>query len=245
MDKKLTKHILINADDFGWTHGHNQAVEIAHTRGILNRASLMCNTPGFDEAVQIVRRCPELSVGVHLTLNESAPLLAPDALPTLTAQDGRFHDGPYALAELWGRGRLLRDEALPEWRAQLEKALSAGIPVGHLDSHKHVHLFPPLLSVIVDLACQYEIPYVRLPLEQFSAKALRRGPAWLALFLLAYRARPRLLDAGLKCADTFVGVASSGRMTPPLLRRAIAEARGVTEIMVHPAVITPEVQELR
>ncbi len=251
------RQLLINADDFGWTDGHNLAVERAHLGGLLNRASLLCNGDDFAPAVELAGRCPRLGVGIHLTLSEGRPLTDPARLPRLTRPDGTFHDRLVPLLWLWQTGRLSTDEAHGEWRAQIERARRAGVRITHLDSHKHVHLFPPLLSAIIALAQEYRVPYVRLPVEPaaaVSAISPGRAPAWLALKALGEHARRRLRAAGLRFADRFYGFGESGAMTPARLgallgrlheRPGPAGPAGETvEIMVHPAVVTPAVAAL-
>lgn len=242
----MSQEILINADDFGWTDGHNQAVERAYNSGVLRRASLLSNGEAFGEAVELTRRLPELRVGVHLTLNEGRPLVAAMHLPGLTDQNGAFYDEVSDLARLWLGGQLKVEEAMAEWRAQIERPLQAGLVLNHLDSHKHVHVFPPLMEAIVRLAQEYQVSYIRLPLEAWNKDFLRRGLQGLALWLLARMARARLRAAGLRFADHFVGISVSGAMAGERLRQVAARARqGVTEIMVHPAVITPAVAALQ
>ncbi|HNB52559.1 MAG TPA: ChbG/HpnK family deacetylase [Anaerolineales bacterium] len=239
--------LIINADDFGWTDGHNRAVEQAHREGILNSASLMTTTSGFAEALQILARSPELRVGVHLTLNETPPALSSAQLPALTGSDGQFHDSIRAIVQLWGAGKLRKEIILAEWRAQLELALRAGVPVSRLDSHKHVHLFPPLWDAFLVLAQEYKIPYIRLPLERFSSLAVRRLPFWGAMWMFGLRARSQLRGTRLAYAARFWGFTVSGAFTRPRLEFALAHpaAQGITEIMVHPACITPQVDVLR
>jgi hopanoid biosynthesis associated protein HpnK len=239
--------LIFNADDFGWYDGQNRAVEQAHRQGVLNRASLLCNGDAFDEAIAIARHSPGLEVGVHLTLNEGRPLLPPDRLPTLTRPDGTFHDTYRPLVMLLAQGRLRTSEARAEWQAQVERALQAGVRVSHLDSHKHVHLLPPLLDAAIALAREHHIPYVRLPLQPLSGDVAPRAPMWLVLWLLAQRARVRLLAAGLTFAAHFAGFSHSGRVTAAYLEKAVLTApqAGVTEIMTHPAAITPAVRALQ
>ncbi|MCS6913622.1 MAG: ChbG/HpnK family deacetylase [Myxococcales bacterium] len=238
--------LLVNADDFGWTKGHNQAVERAHLQGILRRASLLCNGAAFDGAVAVARRCPRLGVGVHLTLCEGRPLLPPARLGALCRPDGSFHEGPGALLRLWLAGRLDSEAVRAEWRAQIERALDARLQLSHLDSHKHVHLLPPLLEVAISLAVRYRVPYLRLPLERPHARTLLRGPGWLALSALSLAARQRVRAAGLRFADRFVGFADSGALDARRLRALLRGADGLTvEVMVHPAVLTDEVAALR
>lgn len=238
--------LIITADDFGWTDGHNLAVARAHRAGLLSRASLLCNGGAFAGAVALAAELPTLGVGVHLTLSEGRPLLPPGRLPHLTRADGSFHDRVLPLVLAWRAGRLLTEEAQAEWRAQIERALQAGIRVSHLDSHKHVHLLPPLLPAIIALAREYRVPYVRLPLPPLTRSAARRAPGFAALRLLAMHARRRLREAGVAFPDHFFGFAESGEMTAERLLAILSDLPpGVVEIMVHPAVLTEQVQALR
>ena len=238
--------IYFNADDFGWTDGHNQAVEQAHRSGVLNRASLLCNGEAFDQAVRLAREMPGLKVGIHLTLNEGKPLSSPRALPMLLNSRNAFPDTLKELAVLWLRGRLSRAEIYQEWRAQVERGLSAGLKPSHLDSHKHVHLLPPLLDVAIQLAGDYQIAYLRLPKDNLVGTTFQRGPLGLILWMLAVRAQRAMRHAGLLFADRFFGVSSSGAMTVDRLVQAVRQApEGITEIMTHPAIITSAVAELQ
>lgn len=242
----MTRQVVINADDFGWTDGHNLAVEKAHRCGILTRASLLCNGPAFNQAVEIARRTPTMGVGVHLTLNEGLPVLSAKRVPHLTNQEGFFFDGLQALISRWASGRLNDQECYAEWNAQADRALETGLQINHLDSHKHVHLLPPLLEAAIKIAGEKSIPYLRLPIEKFSMVAGKRGAAGIVFWMLAQRARVIISSAGLSFADHFVGVGSSGSMAAGDLLTAIENAHeGITEIMVHPAVLTPAVQKLK
>jgi len=239
--------LIVNADDFGWTDGQNQAVEKAHQHGILNRASLLTTTPGFAEAVKISRQNPNLGVGIHLALNEVPPASPAKDLPGLLQASGTFHDNIGTLFHLWRRGQLDPKAIRKEWEQQIEIALAAGIEPTHLDGHKHVHVLPPLVGIVVELAANYNIPYVRLPLEKFSLNAAKRGAGWLALWGFAHRTRTYFQQAGLQFADRFIGIAQSGRMAAPAMQAHLNHLppTGTTELMVHPAVITPAVVQLQ
>ena len=238
--------LIINADDFGWTDGHNLAIERAGLNSVINSVSVMTTTERFLQAVEIYRRIPSLRIGVHLVLNDTASLAGNQQLPVLTQENGSFHRSIQMLIFLWLFGQLDHDEVRGEWRLQIERALEAALPISHLDSHRHIHLIPPLFDVAVALAKEYQITYVRLPRERFSAAAFRRFPGWLGLSVLCQVARLRLVKEGLSYADLFHGFNRSGRMTYQSLRKSIesADPSGITEIMVHPAVITAEVVDL-
>ena len=235
--------MYFNADDFGWADGQNLAVERAHIEGVLNRTSILANGLAFEQAAEIAQRLPRLAVGVHLTLNEGVPLLPSGKLKHLVAPDGEFWRTPSDLLRVWISGHLTADTVLPEWRAQLERTLNAGIKVSHLDSHKHVHMLPSLLDAIILLSKEYGIENIRLPLENIFRAPLR--PSSAVLWAFARRARRHLAGAGLRFAERFIGFGASGKMTLDRLERAVSHMGGQSlEIMMHPAVLTPSVQEL-
>ena len=64
------RYLIVNADDFGQSHGINQGIIEAHERGIVTSASLMTRWLGAGEAALYAREHPQLSVGLHLDLGE-------------------------------------------------------------------------------------------------------------------------------------------------------------------------------
>ena len=69
------RKLIVTADDFGAAREVNEAVELAHTRGILTAASLMMSGAAVGDAVARARRLPALRVGLHLVLVDGAPVL--------------------------------------------------------------------------------------------------------------------------------------------------------------------------
>jgi hopanoid biosynthesis associated protein HpnK len=238
------KTFIFTADDFGWTSGQNLAVERAHTHGVLDRASMMASGGAFDQAVAIAKRLPSLGVGVHLQLVEGRPVSPPESVPRLVDRRGHFPSRLAPVITRWQFDRETLSQVRSEWDAQIRKVLSTGITLTHLDSHKHLHVLPPLCEIAIELAQAHAVPYLRLPLPPL-ATLRRRLVAVGLLWPLALRARPKLRAAGLQFADHFIGLAQSGGMTPAELRRQLAAAPdGTTEIMMHPAVPTGDILSL-
>lgn len=147
------KHLILNADDFGYSYGVNYGIIESHLRGVLTSTTLMAGMPGFDHAVSLAKAHPSLGVGVHLTLTCGRPVLTDHK--TLTEPNGDFHSQAYYHNE---EQPLDKDEVYREWKAQIEKVLAAGIHPTHLDSHHHVHTFRGLEDVFVRLAREYDLP---------------------------------------------------------------------------------------
>ena len=86
----VKKQLVVNADDFGFTHDVNQGIIEANQHGILTAATLMANAGAFDDAVRLARENPALDLGAHLVLVggrslSSANALLPAGIPQLLA----------------------------------------------------------------------------------------------------------------------------------------------------------------
>jgi len=86
----VSKRLIVTADDFGRSLQVNQAVEEGHVDGILTAASLMVTEGAVDDAVERARRLPNLGVGLHVTLVDGIPALAPSRIPDLVNEQGLF-----------------------------------------------------------------------------------------------------------------------------------------------------------
>jgi hopanoid biosynthesis associated protein HpnK len=218
-------YLIVNADDLGLTEGNNRAVVEAHSRGILTSTSLLACGMAFDDAVARVRELPALGVGVHLTLLEGVPALPAAKVPDLVDEYGRFGLSYARLFRRPALGSALLKQVRREWRAQIEKVLATGLPATHLDSHKHVHMHPQLLEVVLGLADEFGIRRMRLsrPLH------LASGPKSALLGLLALWARRQAARRGVRSPDAL-------QMTEARMLAALKRTwQGVRELMVHPA----------
>jgi hopanoid biosynthesis associated protein HpnK len=235
------KKIIINADDFGLCAPVNEGIALAHRRGVLTSATLMTNTPGFDQAVALARENPALGVGIHLNIVRGRPLSPPETIPTLIGRDGRFPADAGRILRNLALGRIKADEIERELRAQIEKALATGLPLTHLDSEKHLHAAPPVFKIALRLGKEYGFRKIRFirecAISRHPAQSLKA--AWLSACCGLMKRRVR--EAGFVITDAFYGICNSGRMSALRLRRIFQSAgEGTAEIGLHPGFQTPE-----
>jgi hopanoid biosynthesis associated protein HpnK len=220
--------LIITADDFGLHTSVNRAVERTYRGGVLSAASLMVGAPAAADAIARARACPALRVGLHLVLVDGTPVLPARAIPDLIDAGAGFgnrmlRDG----VRFFCLPRVRRQLAL-EIRAQFEAFAASGLPLDHVNAHKHFHLHPTILSLILDIGREFGVRAVRLPREAGLPAWLR---PWLALL------RTRLDAAGIAHNDYIVGIRQSGRFDEPALLAALGRLpqTGIGELYLHPA----------
>ena len=234
------KRLVVTADDFGLSPEVNEAVEQAHRDGILTAASLMVSAPAAADAVARARRLPTLRVGLHLVLVEAWPTLPAAELPDLTDSRGLMRRDMERLGLDLALKPAARRQLAAEIRAQFEAYRATGLPLDHVNAHKHFHIHPLIAGAVLRIGRDYGMRALRVPRE--PREILRRAEPganpraaldtapWAAL--LAVRAR----QAGLLVPDRTFGLAWSGAMTPRRVAALLANLpSGLTELYTHPA----------
>ena len=247
---RQARQLIVNGDDFGLNSQVNEGIILAGTEGVLTSCSWLANGSAAEEAARLARECPRLEVGVHLTLVQGRPLLPAETVGSLArGPAGEFPPSFHRVLPALLRGGIDLGEVRREWAAQIEKALALGLRPTHLDSHQHLHIWPTLLPLAIDLAKEYGLPALRVPDEPWWIWRPWAGPARLlarnALSVLATRARRAVRRHGLWCPDHFRGMLAGGRLRRIELAGIIESLPlGVTEIMCHPAIAGPETAAL-
>lgn len=231
--------VIFTADDFGLHEHVNEAVMDAAGRGVLSTASLMVGAPAAEQAVQLARDCPTLGVGLHLVLADGLPVLPATRIPDLLGPDGRFDERMLGPSLQMAFNKRVQRQLEAEIHAQFQAFAATGLPLDHVNAHKHFHLHPLIAATILRIGSQYGLKAMRLPLEK--ANSPRRHPGALAerwaTRSAALSLRRRLDRAGIKHNDQVRGLAHTGHMTEARLLEALdlLPASGVTEIYTHPA----------
>lgn len=237
------KRVILTGDDFGLARTVNEAIELAHTDGVLTAASLMVSGAAAADAVERARGHPALGVGLHVVLVEGRPVLPPEEVPDLVGPDGEFSTRLVRAGFRFAFVPGIRRQLEAEVRAQFEAFRQTGLELDHADVHNHMHLHPLVLGLVLEIGRDFGLRAVRLPNEppfrtwRAARTGLARRVASAAFFWpLVARMRARLAQEGLAHNDFLLGMSDSGGMVE---RRLLALLQGlqegVTEIHFHAA----------
>ncbi len=209
----------------------------AHREGVVTACSIVANGRDFAHAVSLVRELPELDVGVHFTLVGERPLSPPDSVRSLVKADGGFVGGYKAFAARYFGGRLRLDDVERELRAQAQRVVAAGLRPVHANGHQHLHVLPGIFDVVLRLAGEFGLRFIRIPSEPAPLPLSVRAVALRGLNSLAGRARARLRSVpDLRASDRTLGVRDAGHLRWDRLALRLPELSGVVELVAHPGV---------
>lgn len=234
--------LIVNADDFGLTHGVNRAILELHKAGVLTSTTLMARAQASDEAIELARSTATLGVGCHLLLADGEPVLPAQQIPSLIdARTGHF---PASVSVFLTRLLMRRIRAIEieaEVRAQIEFMQSRGVRITHIDTHKHTHMFPTVLRSVLRAARACGIRAIRNPFEPRWAIQATLGAPWLrlaqvsALRWLEPVCRRIIAEEGFTSTDGTVAVAGTGILDGPTLRCLLNQIpEGTWELVTHP-----------
>ena len=150
--------VLLRLDDIGMNHSVNQAVEKVAATGMPFSVSLLFACPWYQEAVEILKKYPQVTVGVHLALNSEwrnyrwGPVLGKGGVPSLVDSDGYFlPSGEAFLASKYNLAEVER-----ELTAQVERALRSGLRITYVDAHMGmIEATPQLREIEERIAKKY------------------------------------------------------------------------------------------
>jgi chitin disaccharide deacetylase len=225
--------LIVNADDYGLTTAVSRAILRAHREGIVTSTSALALAPGFAASAPQLRDTPGIGVGAHLAaVGEDPPLLSAREVPTLV-------DGRGSLASSWrvflprmAARRIDPDDLRREFTAQIERLQGAGLQLGHVDTHQHLHLWPTVGEVVLDVATHAGITAVRI------IRSASRGPVGVTVRRLGVRLERRAAALGVRFPAAATGLDEAGTLDLPRLVGAIdrlgATPGASAELATHP-----------
>src|SRR3982750_558740 len=150
--RNAAPEVLFRLDDIGMNPSVNLAVEQVAKTGMPISVSVLFVCPWYQEAVEILKKYPQVSVGVHLALNSEwrnyrwGPVLGKGSVPSLVDSVGYFL--PSTRAFLASKYDLTEVER--ELSAQVERALRSGLKITFVDAHMGMAWATPQLREVME-----------------------------------------------------------------------------------------------
>lgn len=154
------KVLILHVDDGGMSWDSNTGVRKALGEGVATSVSVMMPCPWVPDLLHYLKDHPGTDAGLHLTLTSEwrnyrwGPLAGQAAVPGLVDTEGALWASVEDVVT-----HATADEVEKEIRAQLQRALTAGLKPTHLDSHMGT-LFakPDFLQRYIKVGVESRIP---------------------------------------------------------------------------------------
>lgn len=141
-------YVIINADDFGFSKGVNEAIIDLAKLSKITSTTVMVNMPYFREITNCLE-IPGFGVGLHLNLTQGRPVSQPHLVSTLVDRDGKFYPQTVLIKRLF-TGRVSFKHLMLEIDVQysaLEEIV--GDRITHIDSHQWIHKNPIVALALI------------------------------------------------------------------------------------------------
>jgi predicted glycoside hydrolase/deacetylase ChbG (UPF0249 family) len=229
------KLLIVNCDDVGNSHASNAAVIDGMENGLITSATIMVPCPWAPEIFAYAKAHPEKGFGLHLTHTAEwkgykwGPVASKTEVPGLVDPQGYLWPDIMSVY-----GKSTPEQAYIEAKAQIKKALDAGVDVTHLDSHMGALQYAEAyFQVYRRLANEFNLP-IRMGSQDLLAAnggAHQRGQ----------------LDAdGIIYPDYLItGGPPKGESITDYWKRMLKSLKpGVTELYIHASVAGEEIQHI-
>lgn len=234
--------LIVNADDFGLAPGVNRAILELHAAEVLTSATLMAQAGATEEAVKMALAMPTLGVGCHIVLVDGTPVSGKNKVPSLIdRKTGIFYPSLSPFLRRLFTARIRSAEVEAEASAQIALLQSFGLRLTHIDTHKHIHMFPGILRPVLRAAKAAGIRTVRNPFEPiWSLNATTNAPEMRraeVILLRRFESRFRRIveEEGFLTTDGAIGVLATGTVNIATVNALItAMPEGTFELVSHP-----------
>jgi predicted glycoside hydrolase/deacetylase ChbG (UPF0249 family) len=236
--KATDKLLIITAEDAGLCNAVNEAVIQILQRGTVTGISIMVPCAWSMEMIDFAKRNTNYTYGLQLTLTSEfknlytwRPICSAEKVPTLLNDKGMMLS---EMSDLYKTANLNQVEA--ELRAQIEWAKKCGLPINYLTSHQEVLTYnQSYFDILVKLAAEYSLPIRFLNNPNYGNDI---------------EARTKTLAAkGILHPDAIIwnelDSIKSNKDVKPGMETIIKNLKpGVTELFVHPSILSPEIKNL-
>ena len=187
--------ITISADDFGVSPRANENILYLISLGKIDRVSVMAYGKFSEKEIEKLVRS-KVKLDIHL-----------DILHEFHEDRKKRQSAFIRVLEFLGKlvsGKLSSKKVKADWVSQIEKfKIIFGKNPDGINSHEHVHLFPPFFKIVLGLQEKYSIPYVRFGDSVFM---LHNKPVAHILHWLRIINRSACLKSGCVSSESFISL---------------------------------------
>ncbi len=237
--------VIINNDDLALTYGTTKGITRCFRKGITTSTSIIVNGSSFEYSVKSLIRgdLRGIGFGIHLNLTDGVAFEK-----KLADRRGNYKFSFISLLKEVTVNKNILKIIGRDLEAQIQKLLSTGLKIDHIDSDKHVHMIPDIFEITCKLAVKYKIPYIRTTREPlyFSESNFLYPIYSLNIFknlILNYFSGINIHTASkyhLSFTDAVYGVLYSDQMSINSFKSAVENAQShnfrTVEILSHPGV---------
>jgi predicted glycoside hydrolase/deacetylase ChbG (UPF0249 family) len=240
------KLLMIHADDLGMCQAACMAGKQAYSDGRISSGSIMMPCPWAYDFCMWAKDHPEYDIGLHITLTAEwktyrwGPVAPRDKVPSLCDKNGFLWDDVIQVA-LHGKP----EEVEREIRAQVKRALAWGVKPTHLDTHMGtVFARPDFAEAYMKVAMEFGItPFLIEPNPEFIALAREHTVPLTPKMLESLKKYPSAKLDRFDYPHTDSSKSYEERRAE-LIQQLQGLKPGITKIIIHPSVLTPELQAI-
>jgi predicted glycoside hydrolase/deacetylase ChbG (UPF0249 family) len=244
------KKIIITADDLGINSHINQGIIESFQQGILTSTALLMNAPETQQGIALVKKHPDLEVGIHLSIVEGISLRKSESTITDSIQ---YFDNKICLIKNWKDflkkyflQQINFSELEEELELQIRSFLAHFTHIPFLNGTQHMHIMPGVWKIVLKLAKKYSVKSIRIP--GFTGPSIlwinKRLPFMVPFQVLGEMARKDCRRNGIKYPAAVEGMQYSGNIDANKLLLILQKLQAEnTEIVMHPGYESIELRE--
>ena len=182
---------IITVDDFGINPETNAAIRKLISLGVVDRVAVM---PHGTISPDDIRFLLDSGIRIDIHLDRNAEIL-----PERKLSDGFFMRTASFLGKYRSESSAKKVRSVWEEQIRMFQERFGKLPDG-LNSHEHIHFFPPYFPIFLDIAKQHGIKHIRFG----KSRSGFFGLIPLTLDILRFLSRNRFRVSGLETSDYLV-----------------------------------------
>jgi chitin disaccharide deacetylase len=236
--------VIIHADDIGMCHASIHAFTELVEFGLISSGAAMTTCSWFPQVASFCRQSPNVDMGVHLTLTSEWNNYRWSPISTSDRNSGLIDSEGY----LFRTSEEAQSKGDPnavklELQSQLNRVISAGIEVTHLDTHMNTVAHPKFINGYIQMAIDNKIPFLfpRLDKDGFRQLELAEDVASMAADFVNI-----LEDQGIPLVDNASGLTLIDHTNrfEQAEQKLSSLPSGITHFIIHPSIDTVELRAI-